>query len=916
MSPRVLDRMLMLGGLALLVVSPVVGLRSGHLLEASHGLPQTIVFLATGAMALAAQPGHRGARRLLGLGVVMAAGFALGGAYSAFLLTHPTPGWGWAAILSLQVLELGQALALLGLLAVFPDGRYHAATERGVVRAGAAYVLLVVAGERLGSARLTYPGAFIWGDSVTAPNPGARFGMAPVGQVAWIAYQAGFLLLAGTGLLLLVLRYRHFGPDERRQTAWPLYGIVVTIVTVAVLGALGTWVHQLPPALVYVLYAPAALAIPVSIAIGMVRHRLLDIDRVIRRSAVYGVLWLLIAASYIAVTLAIGIAAGGRVPLALAVALTIGATLVVAPIRRRLEGLADRLVFGHRASGYEVLGRVGTRLDEVTDPQALAQVVAGDVHHGLRATWVRVTLVGPSGGPATATAGDPTGEPVLSLPLARGHDQIGTVDCGPRGDGRGDGRYDAADREVLQTICRQAALSAHNGWLAAELAGQLDELAASRERIVVAEEEGRRRLERDLHDGVQQDLVALLAQLGLARNQLRRDPVLAAQTLDTARGNAKTALVTLQDLSRGIHPTLLTDRGIVAAVSERASRMTLPVEVQALGLDERRFPPAVEGAAYFVVCEALGNTLKHAGARRASVCLEADGTQLCIAVRDDGCGFDVDAVLHRGLVGLRDRVETMGGATHREQRAAGGDGADGVDPGDPLVSASLTVVIAEDNYLVREGTRRLLEDSGEVAVLASVGDATALLAAVAEHQPDAVITDIRMPPSHGTEGIQAARDIRRTHPAVGVVVLSQYSDAAYATDLFRDGTEGLGYLLKSSIGELDEILAALRAVVAGRSVVDPLVVERLVDQRVHQAESRLRGLTPRELDVLREMAEGRTNAGIAERLYLSESAIEKYVKAIFTKLGLGSEQHVSRRVAAVLAYLRDPPEPLDEEVHG
>jgi DNA-binding NarL/FixJ family response regulator len=223
------------------------------------------------------------------------------------------------------------------------------------------------------------------------------------------------------------------------------------------------------------------------------------------------------------------------------------------------------------------------------------------------------------------------------------------------------------------------------------------------------------------------------------------------------------------------------------------------------------------------------------------------------------------------------------------------------------MSAALTVVIAEDNYLVREGTRRLLEDSGEVVVLASVGDAAALLEAVAKQQPDAVITDIRMPPSHGTEGIQAARDIRRTHPGIGVVVLSQHSDAAYATELFRDGTEGLGYLLKSSIGELDEVLAALRAVVAGRSVVDPLVVERLVAQRVQQAESPLRGLTPRELDVLREMAEGRTNAGIAERLHLSESAIEKYVNAIFTKLGLGTEQRVSRRVAAVLAYLRDPP---------
>ena len=227
---------------------------------------------------------------------------------------------------------------------------------------------------------------------------------------------------------------------------------------------------------------------------------------------------------------------------------------------------------------------------------------------------------------------------------------------------------------------------------------------------------------------------------------------------------------------------------------------------------------------------------------------------------------------------------------------------------EPPRGGPLRVVIAEDNYLVREGTRRLLEDSGEVAVVAAVGDATELLAAVTHLQPDAVITDIRMPPGHGTEGIDAALAIRRDHPGVGVIVLSQHSDAAYATELFRNGTEGLGYLLKMSIADLDELLAAVRSVVAGRSVVDPVVVQRLVDQRVRQGASPLRALAPREREVLREMAEGRTNAAIGARLHLSESAIEKNVNAIFTKLGLGAEQGVSRRVAAVLAYLRDDPD--------
>ena len=216
----------------------------------------------------------------------------------------------------------------------------------------------------------------------------------------------------------------------------------------------------------------------------------------------------------------------------------------------------------------------------------------------------------------------------------------------------------------------------------------------------------------------------------------------------------------------------------------------------------------------------------------------------------------------------------------------------------------LRVVIAEDNYLVREGTRRLLEDSGEVDVLAAVSNAEELMQAVDGLRPDAVLTDIRMPPGHQVEGIEAAHAIRKLYPGIGVVVLSQHSDAAYAVQLLKDGTEGLGYLLKTRVGELHELLHALREVAAGRSVVDSGVVERLVDYRSRQAESPLRLLSEREIEVLREMAEGKSNASIASGLHLSESSVEKYVNTIFSKLGLSEERLLSRRVAAVLTYLR------------
>ena len=224
----------------------------------------------------------------------------------------------------------------------------------------------------------------------------------------------------------------------------------------------------------------------------------------------------------------------------------------------------------------------------------------------------------------------------------------------------------------------------------------------------------------------------------------------------------------------------------------------------------------------------------------------------------------------------------------------------------------LRIVTADDNYLVREGVRRLLEDSGDVVVAAAVGSAPELLDAVERLRPAAVLTDIRMPASPrgpqgrpSMEGIDAAHAIRSAHPQTGVVVLSQYADESYAFELFREGTDGLAYLLKDRIGEVGRLLEALREVSAGGSVIDPQVVEALVRGRARVRASALRDLTPRELDVLREMAQGRGNAGIAAHLHLSESSVEKHVNAIFTKLGLTTEDLSHRRVTAVLTFLRD-----------
>jgi DNA-binding NarL/FixJ family response regulator len=220
----------------------------------------------------------------------------------------------------------------------------------------------------------------------------------------------------------------------------------------------------------------------------------------------------------------------------------------------------------------------------------------------------------------------------------------------------------------------------------------------------------------------------------------------------------------------------------------------------------------------------------------------------------------------------------------------------------------LRVVIAEDNYLVREGTRRLLEDSGEIEVIGTVGTADELLDAVERLHPSAVITDIRMPPGHHMEGIDAAKLIRSRHPTVGVVVLSQHSDEMYAHKLLKDGTSGLAYLLKERVSDLEGLVRALREVVAGGSVIDAKVVEALLAGRAQSENSLLTTLTAREVDVLRLMAQGRTNPAIAKALSLSESTVEKHVTAILSKLGLSEETEVDRRVAAVLTFLREADE--------
>ncbi|TWP38267.1 response regulator transcription factor [Leekyejoonella antrihumi] len=218
---------------------------------------------------------------------------------------------------------------------------------------------------------------------------------------------------------------------------------------------------------------------------------------------------------------------------------------------------------------------------------------------------------------------------------------------------------------------------------------------------------------------------------------------------------------------------------------------------------------------------------------------------------------------------------------------------------------TITVVLTEDNFLVREGVRRMISASTDIQVLAACADLDAALRTIDDLVPQVVLTDIRMPPSHSNEGLTIAQHCRSTHPSMGVLLLSQYIEPGYVKQLLTQGTEGRGYLLKERVGDLDELTGAIRAVAAGGSAIDPKVVESLVRGKTRAGDPNIARLTPRERQVLAGVAEGRTNAAISADLVISQHAVEKHINSIFSKLGLTDGGHIHPRVGAALMYLAE-----------
>lgn len=645
----------LLPGAFALVTLAVVDLQGGQLSGAAVDVGTGVAWYLAAALAYMARPANRAAWLFLVMATVLEIGKDVGAGVSLAATMHPELVHAWPAVVVVDAAGWAVTVTGIALFAVFPDGKYQRPYERWIVRALPAAYLPLQLLQLLGSNRIG-TNQFGW-LALDAASPIYVRGLDPVGAAAGAVIGVNILVVV-PALALLLLRYRRFGEEQRRQIKWPLYALCLSAIGIVAISyvpepMITFWVAA-------VLYVGTLALLPAGLGLGIVMYRGLDIEDVIRRSVVYGALWTVIALGYVVVAAAFGIAVGQRVPLTLAVLLAIVATLLFQPARRRLEALADRLVFGPRLSGYELISQLGIRLQTAAPAEDVAGSVARAVRTGLGARWVRVTLDKPHSTPVAVAGEVPLGDVVcqMSAPLVQGDRIIGVIECGPKVEGS----YQPADQELLSTLGRQAAMAIHNSLLSAELSDRLEELAASRARLVQAEEAGRRRLERDLHDGVQQELVGVLARLGLARNQLKRDPHLAETTLLGVQRDAQRALEDLQELARGIHPAILTDRGLVEAVAERATRMPVPVEVHANGLEKAaRLPVETEGAAYFFVSEALANALKHSAAGRVQVRFNSMPGQLVVEVDDDGHGFDPGQVKLSGLRGLEDRIEALGG---------------------------------------------------------------------------------------------------------------------------------------------------------------------------------------------------------------------------------------------------------------
>jgi signal transduction histidine kinase len=561
--------------------------------------------------------------------------------YTAYAVANP----GTLPVLGL-ILATGGIGWLLGyasippfLMLLFPDGRLPSRRWRFVAWTVAVATVVCVAG-----------GPFMPGEGITSvENPfAARGALGAVLQALVVLGVLAIFVCTILSALSLVFRYRRAGGVERQQIKWFVYAAVVfgggLIFYSGLLGRdlPGLWDALFETTMLAGLY--------VTVGIAILRYRLYDVDVVINRTLVYGALTACVVGIYVLVVGYLGAIFRAENNLLVSLAAAGLVAVIFQPLRGRLQRAVNRLMYGERDDPYAVISRLGERLEGTLAPEAVLPTVVETVREALRLPYAAIALEGE----IEASTGD-FAEEALRLPLSYQNEPVGELLLGRRA---GENDFSAADRRLLGDLARQAGIAAHAVLLTADL-------RRSRERLVTTREEERRRLRRDLHDGLGPTLGSLTLKLDVVRDLVEQDPTTARRLLDGLKEQAQSAVVDIRRLVYALRPPALDDLGLIGAIRETAAQHDTPeLDVSVEAPEELpELPAAVEVAAYRIVQEALTNVARHAKASRCSIrlALEEKTGALTLEIDDDGHGFSANRKRGVGITSMRERAEELGG---------------------------------------------------------------------------------------------------------------------------------------------------------------------------------------------------------------------------------------------------------------
>ena len=674
-------------GLVSMLTSGIVTLLSDRVSAEDGGWPWQLIGVAgviVGGVIAIQRPDHRVGWIFLGFVLGPLSGALLG---LRLLAAEPAPSW-WITVPEAMA-TLGFAAPIPLILLVFPTGRLLSPRWLPAV---ALTLLSAVVGSAAALIRGGWAGQT---EDGVAPSPlSPRLdGLGAVLSDLFFPLYLGSLVAA---LASVLLRYRRSRGDERLQLRWlaAAAGVVVAMTTLSVGGSSFRGTSDL---LVESLLVAALCLVPVSAGVAVLRYRLYDIDVVISRALVFGALAAFITATYALVVVALPrlvVGPGSESNLLLSIVATGLVAVAFEPLRARLQGVANRLVYGQRATPYEVLTALtaGFAVTEVGSdgPQRLAGLLAAGTGAAEAVVWLRVgdelrAVAQAPPGPGAHASVAVTDQTLPSLgaqvavPVRDGTQLIGALGITKA---RGDA-VTSADHRLLDDVTGNAGLLLRNLQLQAEMRDHADELQESRARLVTTQDAARRRLERDLHDGAQQHLVALRLKLGLAGTLARREGADAvADGLSPLSDTTQHTVDAVRAVARGIYPPLLEAEGLAAAVTGAARLAGVPVSVLIDGL--ARYPREIESTVYFCIVEAINNAATHAQPTSVEVIIEATENQLTFSVHDDGIGFDPSApATGTGLANLADRLDVLGGTLAVESRAGSGTTITGWLPAPP-----------------------------------------------------------------------------------------------------------------------------------------------------------------------------------------------------------------------------------------